>query len=65
MNLRSKVDENKQLTQELEGIRRRGGEYEIVIQEWQSKHTRLTQDNEELRRRLAELGEVNRKLSEY
>ena len=59
MNLRTKVEENKQLennnwnlTQELEGIRRKGGEYEIVVQEWQSKHTRLTQENEELRRRL-------------
>ena len=65
MNLRNKVDENKTLSQEVEGSRRRGGEYEVTIQEWQTKYTRITQDNEELRRRLTDLGEVNRKVSEY
>ena len=72
-NLRNKVDENGQLnskaqalTQEIDVLKRRNNEYEITItQQWETKWTRITQENEELRRRLNELGEVNRKVAEY
>ena len=43
--------------------KRKIGEYEIMIQQWQTKVSRLNQDNEELRRRLNDLGQANRKLA--
>ena len=47
-------------------MKRRNNEYEITItQQWETKWTRVTQENEELRRRLNELAEVNRKVAEY
>lgn len=63
----------RNLQQELEGSRRGVNEYEYkitqVTQEYQSKistlETRMKQtnnDNEELRRRLQELSDINRKL---
>ena len=72
-NLRLKVNENsnseiktRNLLQEIEALKRRNNEYEITItQQWETKWTRVTQENEELRRRLSELAEVNRKVAEY
>ena len=86
-NLRLKMDENNSLeqknrayVQEIDNLNRRVGENEImIVQEWQTKVTRIThenddlrnqlnrlnQDNEELKRRLSDLGEVNRKVAEY
>ena len=86
-NLRSKVEENRELenqnyrlTQEIEALKRKNQEYEITItQEWQSKILRYTQEideykvsmgrynqeNEELRRRLQDLQEMNHRLAEY
>ena len=54
------------MLQEVEALKRRNNEYEITItQQWETKWTRVTQENEELRRRLSELAEVNRKVAEY
>ena len=54
------------MLQEIEALKRRNNEYEITItQQWETKWTRVTQENEELRRRLNELAEVNRKVAEY
>ena len=39
--------------------------YKTVIEEWQTKVTRYQQDNDDLRRRLQELSDVNRKVAEY
>ena len=47
-------------------MRRKNHEYEFTItQQWETKWTRITQENDELRRRLNELTEVNRKVAEY
>ena len=57
---------NRNLVHEIENLRRKNSEYEItIVQEWQTKVRKLESDNEDLRRRLTELGDVNRKLSEY
>ena len=39
--------------------------WESRNREWETKWARITQDNEELRRRLNDLGELNRKIAEY
>ena len=36
-----------------------------ITQQWETKWVRLNQENEELRRRLNDLGEANRKVAEY
>ena len=72
-NLRNKLDEissleqkNRTLVQEIEMLRRKNSENEMVIvQEWQTKYNRILQDNDDLRKRLTELSEVNRKVAEY
>ena len=72
-NLRNKLDEissleqkNRTLVQEIEMLRRKNSENEMVIvQEWQTKYNRILQDNDDLRKRLTELSEVNRKIAEY
>ena len=79
-NLRQLENNNRNLVQEVESMRRKNSEYEItIVQEWQMKYKKLgsenddlrnelsrcSQDNEELRRRLVELGDVNRKVGEY
>ena len=65
-NIRQLENNNRNLVQEVESLRRKTSEYEItIVQEWQTKVRKLESDNEDLRRRLTELGEVNRKLSEY
>ena len=71
---------NRFLLQDIENQKRRLSEYEITVtQEWQSKLLRYTQEldeskykssryiqeNEDLRHRLNELNEANRRLSEY
>ena len=57
---------NRTLVQEIEMLRRKNSENEIVIvQEWQTKYNRILQDNDDLRKRLTELSEVNRKIAEY
>ena len=72
-NLRNKLDEissleqkNRTLVQEIEMLRRKNSENEIlIVQEWQTKYNRILQDNDDLRKRLTELSEVNRKVAEY
>ena len=72
-NLRLKLDENGNLEreyraaqQELEMMRRKNSEYEVTItREWETKYSRITQENSELRSRIGDLGEVNRKVAEY
>ena len=53
--LKSKTDENSRIEVN----------YKTVVEEWQTKVTRYQQDNDELRRRLQELSDVNRKVAEY
>ena len=72
-NLRNKLDEissleqkNRTLVQEIEMLRRKNSENEIlIVQEWQTKYNRILQDNDDLRKRLTELSEVSRKVAEY
>jgi uncharacterized protein (DUF111 family) len=80
MNLKSKVEENSSLEarvrsmqQEIDSLNRKNNEYEFKItQEWQmkvssfeQKITYYAQENEDLRKRLQELGEASRKVTEY
>ena len=61
------------MQQEIDSLNRKNNEYEFKItQEWQmkvssfeQKITYYAQENEDLRKRLQELGETNRKVSEY
>ena len=85
--IRNKGDEvfrlentNNNLMQELDMYKKKNSDMEITItREWQTKVTRFTQendelrnqlnrlsqDNDDLRRRLNELADVNKKVSEY
>ena len=60
------------MQQEIDGLRRGGSEFEFKLQEYQSTISSLegrlksaNQENDELRRRLGELSDVNRKVAEY
>ena len=52
------------MVEEIDLLKRRNNEFEIKItHEWQNKLSKITQENDELKRRLMEFGDVNRKIS--